>query len=139
MHRHQVADRVAQAGQGEDIDLQQVLFVGPLMGQEGPIGALAGTVDQQVDASLALLQLKYEPRQAQRLAKIAGAQQNLDTEALGQLDRDRLKGFTVACHQDQVAPAPRQGLRQGQAQAAGSSGDHGVTGHARLLGAEEGA
>lgn len=48
---------MAQAAQGQDIDLQQVLLVGPFMGKEGPVGALACAVDQQVDAPLAFLQL----------------------------------------------------------------------------------
>ncbi|MNV51188.1 hypothetical protein D3C71_1432280 [compost metagenome] len=126
---------MAQAAQGQHVDFKQVLLVGPLMGQEWPVGAQAGTIDQQVDAPLAFLQLQHEARQAQRLAEVAGTEKHLDTEALGQLDGHRLQRFTLACHQDQVAPAPRQGFRQGQAQAAGSTGDHGVTGHARLLGA----
>ncbi|MNP05809.1 hypothetical protein D3C76_977700 [compost metagenome] len=130
---------MAQAAQGQNVDFQQVLFVGPLMGQKRPVGAQAGAVDQQVDTPFAFFQFQYEARQAQRLAEVAGAEQHLDTKALGQLDGHGFQRFPLTCHQDQVAPAPCQRFRQGQAQAAGSTSDHGVTGHARLLGAEEGA
>ncbi|MNY78172.1 hypothetical protein D3C86_2183200 [compost metagenome] len=64
---------MAQAAHGENVHLQQVLLVCPLVGEKRAIGTLAGAVDQQVDAPLALFQLEYETGQAQRLAEVAGA------------------------------------------------------------------
>ena len=139
VQRHEVAHGVAQARQGHDVDFEQVLLVGPLLCQEGPIGTQARTVDQQVDAVLAFFQLEHETRDSQRFAQVTGTEQHLDAEPLGQFEGDGLQGFAVACHQNEVAPAPCQGLGQGQAQATGGAGDHGVTGHARLLGGEKSA
>ncbi|MNH22006.1 hypothetical protein D3C79_818450 [compost metagenome] len=51
---------MTQAAQGQHVDFQQILFVGPFMGQERPIGAQARAVDQQIDTPLTFFQLEHE-------------------------------------------------------------------------------
>ena len=81
---------MAKACESEDVDLDQVLLVAPLLGEEVPVGADAGTVHQQIDLPLAFLQLQQETRQPQRFAKVTGAEQYFHTKALGEVDGDRL-------------------------------------------------
>ncbi|MCY1181399.1 hypothetical protein D9M73_219000 [compost metagenome] len=64
---------MAKSGQGENVHFDQVLFVAPFLGQERPVGANAGAVDQQVDVALAFFKFQQETGQSQWFAQITGA------------------------------------------------------------------
>ncbi|MNF74506.1 hypothetical protein D3C84_565400 [compost metagenome] len=123
---------MAKSGQGENVHFDQVLLVAPFLGQERPVGANAGAVDQQVDVTLAFFKFQQETGQAQWFAQIAGAKQHFNAKTLGQLDGDAFQWVTLAGHQDQIASPTCQRLGQCQAQLTGGTSDHGVTGHAVL-------
>ena len=132
MQGHGIAQCVAHAGQGQDVDFDEVLLGHPVLGQERPAGADAGAVDQQVDLSLTLFELQQKAGQAQRLAQVTGAKQYLDAEALGQFQCNAFQLITLAGHQNQATATPCQGFGQCQADATGGAGDQSVTGHAFL-------
>ena len=120
---------MTEAGEGQNVDLNQLLFAAPLLLEKGAGCAEAGVVDQQVDLLVRQFQLLQQAGYLQRLAKVAGAEQHLDAEALGQLVGDALQGVALAGHQNQVAATAGQGFGNGQANPAGGAGNQGITGH----------
>src|SRR5690606_25831698 len=123
---HVRAQGVAQTGQCQHVELDQLLLATPVLLDEQPGAADAGVVHQQVDAPFALFQFLQQAGELQRLAQVADTQQRLDAEALAQFAGDAFQRLALARHQDQVMPAPRQCLCNGQAEAAGGAGDQRV-------------
>lgn len=58
---HAGAEGVAKAGQGQDVEFDQLLFPRPFLVDEGAGGTDPGIVNQQVDLSFALFQFVQQP------------------------------------------------------------------------------
>ena len=52
LDRHGITHRVAKAGQGQDVQLDQVLLAHPVLGQKVPVGTNAGAVHQNICAAV---------------------------------------------------------------------------------------
>lgn len=61
LRRHAGAEGVAKAGQGQDVEFDQLLFPRPFLVDEGAGGTDPGIVNQQVDLSFALFQFVQQP------------------------------------------------------------------------------
>ncbi len=127
---HGVAQRVAQARNGEHVEFQQLALALPVLIEKAAGAGRAGVVDQELDAVVALLQLVEQAGELQRLGQVADPEQHLDAEALAQLAGDAFQRRAFAGHQDQGIAAPGQGFGERQADAAGGAGDQGIAGHA---------
>ncbi|MNZ60180.1 hypothetical protein D3C78_782430 [compost metagenome] len=132
--RHAIADGVAEPGEGEHVELDQLAFARPVLVDEGAGRADAGIVHQQLDLQAVLVQLVHQSGKLQRLGKVAGAEQHVHAEALRQFAGDAFQGIPLACHQNERLATARQGFGQGEADTAGGSGDQGITWHRTSLG-----
>ncbi len=123
---------MAQAREGQNVQIDQVLLCTPVLSQKRSAGADARSVDQQVDLVGTVFQLQQKAREPQWLAQIAGSKQHFHAKTLSQFQCNCFQQVALAGDQDQVATATCQRFGHRQAYAAGRAGDQGVTGHAFL-------
>ncbi|MNQ87210.1 hypothetical protein D3C85_1024250 [compost metagenome] len=123
---------MAQACEGQNVQLDQVLFMAPVLGEKRPVRTDRRAIDQQVDLPFAFLQFQQETGEAQRLTQVASTKQYFHSETLSQFNGDAFQQVTLPGHQNKAAPPAGEGLGHGQAEAAGGAGDQSVTGHAVL-------
>jgi hypothetical protein len=64
---------MAEAGDGQHVELDQVLFLPPVLVDEQPGAADAGIVHQQVDVALALFQFLDQPGELQGFGQVTDA------------------------------------------------------------------
>jgi hypothetical protein len=74
LYRHGITQGMAQAGEGENVQLDQVLFLAPVLGKKVPIATHRSTVHQQVDLALAFLELQQKAGQPQGFSQVTGTE-----------------------------------------------------------------